>query len=311
MKPRRDFLLSAAFLSAAITAGWGQTVPPAASGQGAASIPDFSGLWAHLTWPDVEPPVAGPGPVTNRSRRNGVSDTYFLVGDYTNPVLKPQAAQVVKKAGEVALSGTTYPTPSNQCWPNGVPFIFWNTGMQMLQQPDKVTILYSNDHEFRVVRLNAAHPAQVTPSWHGDSVGHYEGETLVIDTVGISSDRPFAMVDMYGTPHSAALHVIERYRLLDHQAAIEAEERGEKGNFRLQASDSGFAPDRKEMGKGLLLQFIVEDDGVFTTPWSAAIVYRRPISPLGEWPESVCADNRHEYYAGKDTAVPRADQPDF
>ncbi len=66
------------------------------------------------------------------SHRNGVSNNYQLVGDYTNPILKPEAAQVVKRAGEFALGGVTYPTPSNQCWPGGVPFIFWNIGMQML-----------------------------------------------------------------------------------------------------------------------------------------------------------------------------------
>jgi hypothetical protein len=194
---------------------------------------------------------------------------------------------------------------------NGVPFIFWNIGMQMIQQPDRIIILYSNDNESRVVRLNAPHPPHVTPSWHGDSVGHYEGGTLVIDTVGIKADRPFAMVDMYGTPHSEALHVVERYRLLDHDAAQEAEQRGENGNFRLPQSDTGFAPDPNYKGNGLELQFTVEDDGVFATPWSAAIVYQRPISSLGEWPEFVCADNRHEYYSGKDTNAPRGDKPDF
>jgi hypothetical protein len=50
------------------------------------------------------------------------------------------------------------------------------------------------------VRMNEPHPAQVTPSWYGHSVGHYEGDTLVIDTVGVKTDRPYAMVDMYGTP---------------------------------------------------------------------------------------------------------------
>ena len=58
------------------------------------------------------------------------------------------------------------------------------------------------------------------PSWYGDFVGHYEGDALVIDTVGIKVG-PFAMVDWYGTPHSEALHVVERYRLLDHEAAKE------------------------------------------------------------------------------------------
>ena len=105
--------------------------------------------------------------------------------------------------------------------------------------------------------------------------------------------------------------MVERYRLLDYDAAQEAEQRGEKGNFRLPQSDTGFAPDPNYKGKGLELQFTVEDDGVFTTPWSAAIVYQRPISSLGEWPEFVCADNRHEYYSGKDTNAPRGDKPDF
>jgi hypothetical protein len=101
--------------------------------------------------------------------------------------------------------------------------------MQMLQQPHQITILYSNDHEVRHVRMNQPHPARVTPSWYGDSVGHYEGDTLVIDTVGIKPDRPFAMVDMYGTPYSQAPHVVERYRLIDYEAAKEAEERGQRG----------------------------------------------------------------------------------
>jgi hypothetical protein len=292
-----------------------QTATPASrstdrGAQVPAVIPDFSGIWAHLTWPDVEPPPAGLGPVRNLSRRNGVSNNYQLVGDYTNPILKPEAAQVVKRAGEVALSGVTYPTPSNQCWPGGVPFIFWNIGIQMLQQPDKVTILYSNDHEVRHVRLNQPHPARVTPSWYGDSVGHYEGDTLVIDTVGVKIG-PFAMVDMYGTPHGPALHIVERYRLLDYEAAKEEEERGERGNFRLPGSDPGFARDPNYKGQGLQLQFTVEDEGVFTMPWSAGIIYQRPLSPLGQWPESVCADNPHEYYAGKDPAVPTADKLEF
>ena len=80
--------------------------------------------------------------------------------------------------------------------------------------------------------MNQPHPAQVTPSWYGDSVGHYEGDTLVIDTVGIKIG-PFAMVDMYGTPHTEALHVVERYRLLDYEAAKEAAERDAKENFRI------------------------------------------------------------------------------
>ena len=210
----------------------------------------------------------------------------------------------MKRAGEAALGGVTYPTPSNQCWPGGVPFIFWNIGMQMLQQPDKVTILYSNDHEVRHVRLNQPHPARVTPSWYGDSVGHYEGDTLVIDTVGVKIG-PFAMVDMYGTPHSPALHVVERYRLVDYDDAKAAIERNDKENFR---ASGGAEIDPNYRGKVLQLHFTVEDEGVFTTPWTATITYRRNVGP---WTELICAENPHEYYAGKNSAVPQADKPDF
>jgi hypothetical protein len=271
----------------------------------AASIPDFSGIWAHFTWPDFEPPIAGPGPVTNRSRRDGVSDAYQLVGDYLSPILKPQAAEVVKKHAEISLGGATYPTPSNQCWPGGMPFVLVNIGMQMLQEPDKITFLYSNDHEVRHVRMSQPHPARVTPSWYGDSVGHYEGDTLVIDTVGIKVG-PFAMLDMYGTPHSPALHVVERYRLLDYEAARAAEERGQRGLSRL-GRDPGLASNPDYKGKGLQLDFTVEDDGVFAKPWSASISYRRP---LGEWPEMACADNTHDY-VGRGIKLPQASKPDF
>jgi hypothetical protein len=307
-------LALATLAAAAATPASGQTAAPAVAAgsgtQGEASTPDFSGIWAHLSWPDFEPPSAGPGPVTNRSRLNGASNVYQLVGDYTNPILKPHAAEVVKEHGEISLTGVPYPTPSNRCFPGGVPFVFWNIGMQMVQQPDKITILYSNDHEVRHVRMNQSHPAHVTPSWYGDSVGHYEGDTLVIDTVGVKVG-PLSMVDMYGTPHSPALHVVERYRLLDYEAAIAAEERGQRELRRIQGSDPGFARNPDYKGKGLQLEFTVEDDGVFTKRWSAAISYRRPMSPLGGWPEMVCADTTRDHFSGRDIAVPHADNPDF
>jgi hypothetical protein len=307
----RDFLLLVTLVAAPATPAFAQTVAPAVGPaaigkQGDASIPDFSGIWGHpyLTG-GFEPPLSGPGPVRNRARRrDGVSSEYQLVGDYANPILKPQAAEAVKKHGEISLAGVAYPTPNNQCWPEPLPYIFRDFGMQMLQQPHQITILYSQDHEVRRVRLNRPHPAQVTPSWYGDSVGHYEGGTLVIDTVGIKTDRPFAMIDMYGTPYTQALHVVERYRLLDYEAAKEAQERAGKENLRI----PGWAPNPNDRGKGLQLQFTVEDEGVFAMRWSATVTYLR--APV-EWPEIVCAENTHEYYAGKDTAVPTSDKSEF
>jgi hypothetical protein len=167
---RRDFLLLMTLATAAVTPAFGQAAPPAVgsaeSAQSTVSIPDFSGIWGHPYWPSFEPPASGPGPITNRLRGpNGAGNGVRLVGDYTSPILKPLAAEIVKRQGEMELNGGA-PTTYNQCWPQGVPFIFFNYGMQMLQQPHQITILYSQD-QVRHVRMNEPHPAQVTPSCMG------------------------------------------------------------------------------------------------------------------------------------------------
>jgi hypothetical protein len=287
------------------------TVAAPAAGQPAASIPDVSGSWSHAALNGLELPLSGPGPVRNRSRMRtgpqaGVGDRAQLVGDYTNPILRPWAAEVVKKFGEMSLAGKGYPTPRNQCWPEQVPFAFANYGMQVIQQPDRVTILYPFDHQFRQVRLNQHHPARVTPSWYGDSVGHYEGDTLVVDTVGIKIG-PFSMIDWYGTPFTEALHLVERYRLLDYKATMEAIERDAKEHFQTANPDNGPAVDRNYKGKGLQIQVTVEDEGAFTTPWSATVTFRRA---LDEGLELVCADNT-QWYPGTHSAVPTAYWLDF
>src|ERR1700704_4112853 len=182
----------------------------------AASIPDFSGVWSHPYLTGFEPPASGPGPVKNKSRRpDGVANFQQLVGDYTNPILKPEAAEIVKQHGDLSLAGVGYQTPSNQCWAGGVPYIFWDFLVQLFQTQDHITMIYRHGNEVRRVRMNQPHPAKVIPSSYGDSVGHYEGDTLVIDTVGIKKG-PFAMLDWYGTPQTEALHVVERYRLIDY-----------------------------------------------------------------------------------------------
>jgi hypothetical protein len=212
----------------------------------------------------------------------------------------------VKKFGEISLAGKGYPTPRNQCWPEGVPFVFINFGMQMLQGPDKITILYPFDHQFRQVRMNQPHPAQVTPSWYGDSVGRYEGDELVIDTVGIKIGR-FSMLDSFGTPYTARLHLVERYRLLDYEATEEAVERAAKELFQIPIPDNGPRADLNYKGKGLQIQLTAEDEGAFTTPWSATVTFRRA---LDEWTELVCAENR-QWHPGTYSDVPTADMPDF
>jgi hypothetical protein len=180
----------------------------------------------------------------------------------------------------------------------------------MLQKPNSITMLYVFNHEVRQVRLNQTHPAQLTPSWFGDSVGHYEGDTLVIDTVGIKTG-PYTMVDQFGTPHTDKLHVVERYRLIDYEAANRILERGAKENATTFRNDSGVTPDLNARGNNLQLDITVEDAGAFTTPWSATVIYRPGINgwKSSEFPEAVCAENPHEL--SRQAAVPTADKPDF
>jgi hypothetical protein len=178
--------------------------------------------------------------------------------------------------------------------------------MQMLPQPDKITILYPFDHQFRQVRMNQSHPAQLTPSWYGDSVGHYEGDELVIDTVGIKIGR-FSMIDWFGTPYTQALHLVERYRLLDYEATMKAVEWAAKEHAQSDNPGSGPRPDPRYKGKGLQIRLTVEDAGAFTMPWSATLTFRRA---LDEWRELVCAENT-QWHPGTYSEVPTANQPDF
>jgi hypothetical protein len=300
----RDFLVTAILASATAASAYAQT---SASTAGAA-IPELSGIWAHPGL-GFGPPLSGPGPIRNKSRTpSGQSNFDKVVGDYTNPILQPWAAEVVKRLGESSAAGVVFPDPDNQCLQNPLPYIFWNFSLRLMQLPDKVVLTYQHDDDYREVRLNQQHPAQVTPTIHGDSVGHYEGDTLVIDTIGIKLG-PFRTADRFGTPYTKDLHVVERYRLIDYEATKKALEEAAK-----EWPPVGINIDRSYRGKGLQLEFTVEDPGAFTMPWSATITYGRDASP--EWDERVCAENvEHDFnllhYSDPNAHIPMADKPDF
>ena len=283
---------------------------PATGTESVSPLPDFSGVWAREYF-GFEQPESGPGPVANLSRLpTGQSNLTQMVGDYNNPILQPWAAEVLRKRGEISLKGEDFPIPSNQCAPQPMPYILWQQEIQLLQQKNQVTILYMQDHHVRHVRLNSRHPARLTPSWSGDSIGHYEGDTLVIDTLGVKVG-PVSMVDLLGTPQSAAVHVVERYRLIESDAAIAAYNGAAKDNLRVPGNavlGEGVGVDPNYKGKGLQLQFTVDDTGVFTMPWSAVSTYRRAAD---EWAERVCAENPQAYYAGRDNLTPTANKRDF
>jgi hypothetical protein len=192
--------------------------------------PDLSGQWGR----DMlffEPPHSGPRPVVRAERNEdgtiAVQDPCCTtaprwLGDHTSLILKPEAAEAVKKFGDLAFAGTVTPDLHNTCWPEPPPYAMGlHFGLQILQFGDEVSLVYLLHNTVRRVRLNVQHTASLTPSWQGHSVGWYEGDTLVIDTVGIKV-APLSMVDPFGTPYSKALHVVERYRLIDGEAAAEA-----------------------------------------------------------------------------------------
>jgi hypothetical protein len=101
-------------------------------------VPDLSGQYNHRGIPGFEPLASGPTSLVNLRRREGnVGNNRQLVGDYRNPILKPEIAAIVKKFGEMSLDHYGYPSPRNQCWPGGVPFEFTNNIIQIFRRRTK------------------------------------------------------------------------------------------------------------------------------------------------------------------------------
>jgi hypothetical protein len=104
------------------------------------------------------------------------------------------------------------------------------------------------------------------------------------------------------------LHLVERIRLIDGDIANAAAEQAERDSGRVDVEMGGASIDPAYKGKGLQVQFRVEDAGTFTRPWSAVVTLRRA---LGPWEERVCADSRFNYITGKPFPLPQDDKPDF
>ena len=207
--------------------------------------------WISLIAEYSQPP-SGPGPVardpnvphvTNEDfRRTGRQPT-IAVGDPNSPILQPWAKEYLRKHNAIVLSGKGGLTPTAACWPVGVPG-FDLHGIHPLffvQAPKEVLMIWEEDHQVRHIYLTDKHSPNVKPSWFGESIGHYEGDSLVVDTIGLDT-RTF--VDRYETPHSEQLHVVERFRVT-------------------------------EGGKFVDVNIHVEDPGAYTTPWNATNRWRR------------------------------------
>ena len=274
--------------AAALLAGVALT--PALSADNATpAIPNFAPD-AKTGWqiPDDDfmlPREGGPGPVVSDPRYPYISfyrhpqnpKPTFRVADLDNIILLPSAKDALRKANERSLDGDVIAVPKERCWPVGVPafLLYPATPVYFYQTPKEVLLVWMQDHQVRRVRLNEKHETNPRNGWFGDSVGHYEGDTLVVDTIGLS---PRTFVDNYFTPHTDKLHVVERFRMI-------------------------------EGGRTLEVLVHVEDPGAFTTPWNAMQLYRRMDN--GPMLETVCAENNDDHFDHGVDPIPTAARPDF
>jgi hypothetical protein len=208
------YVFAVGLLSASVLAG--ATLASAQSGS-----PRFSG--SNVGWVSVggewtplpgSPSPVGQDPAHRYVPNNVGGQPTFRMADINNPNLTQFAKDALKKVNEEVLAGKPMWSRSARCWPTGVPAFLLTPVQPMffIQTTGQVTIIAQHDSDVRRIYLDVPHSENPKPSWYGESVGHYEGDTLVVDTIGLN-DKTF--VDNFRTPHSEKLHVVERYRLTD------------------------------------------------------------------------------------------------
>jgi hypothetical protein len=266
------------------TAGLAQVPTFAAPAAQPNFAPDDSTSWvpqrpAGDEW--IAPP-SGPGPVVAENGHpyipNAQGQPTYRIADLNNPNLKPWVIDRLRKANDEVRAGKVPFIPHERCWPGGVPG--WDVYTRVrpiyfLQTPKQVVIVDELNHEVRHVYMNVPHTKNPKPSWYGESVGRYEGDELVVDTIGMNDK---SLVDNYQTPHTDQIHVVERFKLVD-------------GGRTLQAAVT------------------VEDPGAFNSTWSAVQRWRRgQVRPLEE---DNCAENNFGFLSYVVVPIPQADKPDF
>jgi hypothetical protein len=264
---------------------------PAAS---ADAIPQFGS--AHFGWQsnledwEDPPPGFGHGPIRNdpawpflnnvEGNRTGTGATKRITNT-KDPVLKPWAAARIQTTNDEILKGVRdIPfTAQARCWPGGVPGqLLWPfEPVYFIQTPTEVWMMWQRDHLVRRIFLTGRHSEPVTPSWFGESIGHYEnGDTLVVDTIGLAP-HPVSYIDNFRTPHSEKLHVVERFTI-------------EPG------------------GKGMSALVTVEDPDTFNAPLT---MKRRWFRFDGPMLETVCSENNIDFPNQNLVPQPEAETPDF
>jgi len=278
-----SFALRERAVAASILAGLIWVLPPAMAQQKAAP-PDFSSNqvgWVGLNGngPFFEPVPGRLPPLTQDPAHpfvpNGAGrQPTYRIADLSNPNLKPWVKERMKKGNDEVLAGKIGFTARSSCMPAGVPYFIAYGGPDLvyfLQTPKEVWLIYEGDQQVRRVYMDVPHSEHPKPSWYGESVGHYEGDTLVIDTIGLTDKT---VLDPFRTPHTGKLHVVERWKMTDDGKMMEA-------------------------------TFTVDDPDAFYQPWSGMRRYRRVQEAFAE---DVCAENNEHLF---DYGIPFAEKVDF
>jgi hypothetical protein len=250
------------------------------SAQQKASPPDFSSnqvRWITANGGEFVAVPGSPAPLRQDPAHpfvgngQGKQPTY-RIADLSNPNLKQWVKDAMKKDNDEVLAGKIAFTARQSCRPAGVPnYMLFGGPFYFVQTPKEVLILFEGDQQVRRVYLDVPHSKNPKPSWYGESVGHYEGDTLVIDTIGLNAKT---VVDNYRTPHTEKLHVTERWKMVDE-------------------------------GKNIEVAMTIEDPDTYNQPWQAVRRFRRE---QGTLTEEVCAENNQHLF---DYGIPEAKKPDF
>ena len=217
---------------------------------------------AHSTTPPVD--LSG---VWRRSRRAPDKARKYTIYELAfaitgeKPPMTPWAEEKFKankpNIGPNSVSISESNDPILKCFPPGIPraYLVRSEPIEIANIPGRVLMIFEYDHFVRNIYTDGRqHPKDLNPTWMGDSIGKWEGDTLVVDSVGFN-DKTW--LDNDGHPHTEDLHVIERIRRVSHDT--------------------------------LTIDTTIEDPKAYTKPWGGHAIY--DLKPDWNLGEMVCEDN--------------------
>jgi len=231
-----------------------------------------------------DPPAGLRGPIKQHPdyplRGNETGRPTPALGNYKDPILKPWAAERMRLSNEEYLSGKTGMPflPQSRCWPGGVPgqLLWTSEPFYIIQTPKVVYMIWQRDQWVRRIYMTDRHSEYIKPSVFGESIGRYENGEFVIDTIGIAA-HPLGVIDMFRTPYTEKMHVVERFKV---------------------TADNKF----------LEVLVRVEDPDTFNEPMYMTKRWRREPN---EWIETICAENSGDHFNHNLVPIPQATRRDF